>query len=120
MMLMRVKNKIITILKKLDRFSPKPALYSFIMSDAEKNLFDRTIQDAKEYLEFGMGGSTFRVLQKSKANVYTIDSSLDWIALMREYVYIKYMERRRLSLFHVDIGPTKEWGNPVDERARDL
>jgi hypothetical protein len=83
------------------------------MSPGEIALFDKTIEEAKVYLEFGMGGSTFRALLKSRAKVYSIDSSLEWLAAMRQYFLIRFLEKKRLFLFYVDVGPTKEWGVPV-------
>jgi len=112
----KIKKGIKSVITKIDKKLSKAIFYSFIMSPSEKKLFDKTIRNSKNYMEFGMGGSTFRVLQKSNANVYSIDSSTDWISLMREYKQIRKMEKeRRLSLFHVDIGPTKEWGRPVGD-----
>ena len=99
-------------LEKVDRYSPWPSRYSFVMSDKEKKLFDNTVKPSKAYLEFGTGGSTFRVLQKSDAKIYSIDSSHQWIRCMREYWFIRRMEKKRLSLFYVDIGPIKKWGKP--------
>src|SRR5215203_1130862 len=108
---MTLNQKIEELLEKYDKYLPNPSYYSFIMSEKEKELFDLSIKDSKVYLEFGMGGTTFRALQKSRAKVYSIDSSREWIASMREYFFIRYMERRRrLSLFFMDVGPVKEWG----------
>jgi hypothetical protein len=117
---MNIKTEIKKIIAEIDKTLPKAMFYSFIMSPKEKKLFDKRIKNSKEYLEFGMGGSTFRVLQKSKANVYSIDSSSDWISLMREYRQIRKMERKkRLSLFHVNIGPTRAWGRPIDNSHKE-
>jgi hypothetical protein len=115
----KLKRKFKNLRKKLDIYAPNPSFYSFIMSKAEVELFDRTIINSKAYLEFGMGGSTFRALQKSKAKIYSIDSSRDWIKQMRKYLYIRYMEWGRLKLFHTYIGPTKEWGVPTGDEFRD-
>jgi hypothetical protein len=57
---MTLKQRLKTLLRKFDRYSPRPLYYSFIMSEKEIALFDKTIKEAKVYLEFGMGGSTFR------------------------------------------------------------
>lgn len=112
---MQIKTKIRTIIKEIDKKLPSAMFYTFSMSPKEKNLFEKEIRNSIVYLEFGMGGSTFRVLQKSNAKVYSIDSSTEWISLMREYKQIKNMERKgRLSLFHIDIGPIGEWGKPIN------
>lgn len=116
---MTLRNTAFNMLKRLDRYSPKPLLYSFVMSKDEIALFDRKIKNSRAILEFGMGGSTIRSLQKSKAKIYSIDSSPDWIEEMRGYFQIRYMERKRLTLLHVDIGPTGAWGWPADEAAKE-
>ena len=112
---MNIKTKIRKIVKEIDKKLPIAMFYTFSMSPKEKILFEKEIKNSLVYLEFGMGGSTFRVLHKSKAIVYAIDSSTEWISLMREYKQIKNMERKgRLSLFHIDIGPIGEWGKPIN------
>ena len=117
---MNYKAKIKRIIIRIDKMLPRACYYTFIMSPKEKVLFDKRVKNSRFYLEFGMGGSTFRVLQKSQAIVYTIDSSTEWISLMREYRQISRMEKKgRLFLFHVDIGPTRVWGRPVDDQHKE-
>ena len=116
---MTLKTSVLKAVTEVDKFLPKALFYSFIMSKKEKELFDKRIKKSNTYLEFGMGGSTFRTLQKSDAKVYSIDSSLDWISFMREYKQIRKMEKTRLSLFHVDIGPTGEWGRPENDNYKE-
>jgi hypothetical protein len=98
--------------REMDFYSPKPKFYSFVMSENEIMLFDIIVNRSKVYLEFGMGGSTLRTLQNSKANIYSIDSDLNWINLIRRYWIIRFYENRRLHLLHINIGRTKEWGYP--------
>ena len=117
---MSLKKKVKKVLMKLDRYSPKPSLYSIRMTQKERELFDRKIRNSAAYLEFGMGGSTFRALQKSNTKVYCIESSKDWISMMREYWWIRSMETERLAVYHVDIGPPKEWGIPSSEESKEL
>lgn len=115
-----MKKIIIDLLKKCDMFSPWPIFYSFRMSKAEKEVFDEVIKKSKEYLEFWSGGSTIRVLQKSKAKIYSVESSIDWLQLMRKYFIIRYFEGKRLSFFRINIGETKDWGFPVNNDSREL
>ena len=70
-----MKARLNRIKREIDKFSPYPLFYSFVMSELEKELFDKKVKQSKVYLEFGMGGSTFRVLEKSKAKIYSIDST---------------------------------------------
>lgn len=117
---MEISNKLIEFVGKIDRYSPRPNFYSFVMSEKEILLFDKTIRNSKVYLEFGTGGSTLRTLLNSKAKIYSVDSDLNWIRSMQRYWLIKYHENRRLHFFHVDIGPTREWGYPIGEDSRKI
>lgn len=118
---MSVRHKIRKIVTELDKYSPVPLFYEFVMSEDEKRLFDENVKDAEQYLEFGLGGSTFEVLRKSKAKVYSIDSSQEWISRMRQYQFVKRSEQKqkRLNIFHVDIGKTGDWGFPEGEASRE-
>lgn len=112
-----------TVLKKwlvrLDQFSPYPMLYAFIMSKKEKVVFDDAVRESSHYLEFGMGGSTLRALRKSKAMVWTVESSQAWIDHMRNYLVIKRFENTRLQIFQVNIGPVGSWGYPISDAFKD-
>lgn len=103
---------------RLDKILPIPLFYqlhTFKMTSDEITLFDETIKKSRYYLEFGLGGSTIRTLLKSNAMVFSVDSSSEWIDELREYSYIRMMENQRLKLFHVNIGPIRKWGHPVDK-----
>ena len=111
---MGLKKFIKSKLVQYDNCSPWPKHYSFRMTKQERQLFDTTVKHAKVYLEFGMGGSTFRALQVSDAKVYSVDSSREWLGKMRRYWLIRYKEMlKRLFLFYVDIGPVGKWGFPM-------
>ena len=103
------------IFRKLDQLSPYPLFYPFLMSESEKLLFDSSIKMSRYYLEFGMGGSTIRVIQRSNAVIYTVDSSAEWIRYMRKYSIIRFMENKRLHIFPVHIGPVKGMGYPTSD-----
>ena len=104
-------------IRQVDRYSPFPLFYPFLMSDEEKRLFDRSIDGVNVYLEFGLGGSSLRAIRKSNAQIYSVESSVGWIDTMREYVAIRRSEKKRLHIVPVDIGPTHEWGRPEAENA---
>ncbi len=108
------------IVRKLDMFSPYPVFYSWVMSKNERAAFDRVISKSKNYLEFGAGGSTIRALQKSNTKIYSVESSLDWIQFMRNYIVVRFFENKRLTFFNVDIGKTKFWGYPDGESSKHL
>lgn len=116
----RIKAKAKKIIIFLDKLSPYPLLYPFIMSKDEKVIFDDAIYESSHYLEFGLGGSSLRALQKSKANIYTVESSSEWINYMRKYVMLKHLENKRLHIFYVNIGPTLDWGYPGPDNDKNL
>ncbi len=107
-------------IRRIDLHSPWPIFYPWVMSKKEKEIFDSTIKKSKGYLEFGSGGSTIRALQKSNAKIYSVDSSKEWIGYMRKHLIVRYYEGKRLDFFYVNIGPTKEWGLPVDDSSKHL
>ena len=90
------------------------------MSDNEKTVFDKAIRKSENYLEFGLGGSSLRAIQKSRAKIYAVESSREWIAHMRKYMILRYFENRRLFISYVDIGPTRNWGYPESNNPRNL
>lgn len=109
---MTYRDILINTIRKLDKYSPYPLFYPFKMSKNEKILFDEAIKKTQNYLEFGFGGSSLRAIQKSKAKIFTVESSPEWIKYMREYLIVRYFENRRLFIFPVNIGPTRKWGYP--------
>lgn len=90
---MKLKARIKAAIKKLDQLSPYPIFYPFIMSEGEKAVFDDAIKGSRHYLEFGLGGSTLRAIQKSKATIYTVESSSEWLEFMRNYMILRYSEK---------------------------
>lgn len=108
------------LIKKADKYSPYPVLYQFVMTKNEQALFDRAVNKSQNYLEFGLGGSTIRAIQNSKATIFSVESCVDWIAHMRRYMILRYFENKRLFIFPVDIGPTREWGYPASDSDKHL
>ncbi len=98
--------------ERWDRSSPMPLLYPFVMTAKEKAVFDREVGHASAYLEFGLGGSTLRALQKSSARIVSVESSPGWLKTMRRYRAVRKAEASRLLIVPVDIGPTRAWGYP--------
>jgi hypothetical protein len=86
------------------------------MSDNEQKLFEATLKPARGYLEFGAGGSTCLATSLVQGTVITIDSSQEWLDRVQQSCGQEY--RAKLTLVHVDIGATGEWGYPADNNAR--
>ncbi|MBR7800123.1 DUF2750 domain-containing protein [Undibacterium fentianense] len=97
----------------LDQRSLHPTLYAFIMSKEERALFEGLAATSRYYLEFGMGGSTLHMIRHSNAQIYSVESSEEWIEQMRRYQVLREAESSRLRIVGVDIGPVGKWGYPV-------
>lgn len=117
----QIKKQYSLYLDSVDKKKDNPVRYSFVMHDDEKEFFTEIIKDSKNYLEFGMGGSTFHVIKNSEAKIYSIDSSKEWLGHMESFKLIKKnKESGRLKLFLVNIGPTKKWGFPLESNDKEL
>lgn len=91
-----------------------PDDYPFIMYPEEKILLKKHLENASNFLEFGLGGSTIFSLIHSKVNIISVDTNQKWIGFMKKYKIIKNHIGKRLKIHFIDIGPTKQWGYPVD------
>ena len=113
--------KLVSGIHVLDVLSPYPIFYSFVMRREEKDLFNKYIKDSKYYLEFGSGGSTFNVLQRSKAIIHSVDNDIDWMNQISLHLYIRYYKKKkRLTFHHVYVGEIKGWGYPEKENLKHL
>lgn len=117
---MGLRAKIKSIINAIDRASPTPTFYPFAMSKEEQHAFNKAVQQSSYYLEFGLGGSTLRAIQKSTAIIHTVESSSTWISHLRQYRLVRANENKRLHIFHVDIGPTGDWGYPISSGSDGL
>lgn len=70
---------------------------------------------AKVILEYGSGGSTLVAGQNPDATVFSVESDAAWLDMMKAW-FAANPAQAKLHLHHADIGPTKEWGMPVNNR----
>src|SRR5690606_18687438 len=96
-----------------------PKKYPFIMYKEEKNLLKNVLSGSKRHLEFGLGGSTIFTLLESKSEIISVDTNKQWIEFIKSYKIIKINLDKRLKILHVNIGPTKSWGFPIDETYKE-
>jgi hypothetical protein len=91
------------------------------MSAGELELFDVVIADKKLVIEFGMGGSTLRLLQKSAAKVISVESDPRWsAAIAKTDLASESLARGRLVICPVDVGEVGSLGFPKDKSKADL
>ncbi|MGM8931058.1 O-linked N-acetylglucosamine transferase, SPINDLY family protein [Salinicola halophyticus] len=76
------------------------------MSDSEKVLFKKELQNASSYFEFGSGGSTVWAVQHG-LTAYGVESDEKWVNALKNKL------GKKCQVEAVDIGPTRDWGYPV-------
>lgn len=76
------------------------------MSLAERELFDKALQSATAYFEFGAGGSTVWAVRKGLL-AKGVESDAAWVNALNKKL------GQACAIEAVNIGPTKEWGFPV-------
>ena len=87
------------------------------MSDTEVALLKEALHSAKNYLEYGAGGSTrLAVSVTSILKIIAVDSDPAFISsqLLTDPNIQVATRSGQLRFVLVDIGPTKAWGHPVD------
>lgn len=65
-------------------------------------------------LEYGSGGSTVLAAGMPGKTVFSVESDLDWARDMADY-FKDHPPAGKVHLHPVDIGPTGQWGAPVDD-----
>lgn len=94
--------------------------YDFIMTGRERKCFEKYVLKSRNYLEFGMGGSTIFYLRNSKGKACSVEANSRWLEfLRRKNVIAKAETRGRLKICQVDIGSLGECGYPVNESTRE-
>lgn len=66
-------------------------------------------------LEYGTGGSTVVAAGRKACQVFSVESSADWLDRMQGW-FEANPPKCKLHLHYADIGRTKEWGFPVDTK----
>jgi hypothetical protein len=90
------------------------------MTPAERALFDRILAEGPgHYLEFGTGGSTLLAIRAGARSLVAVDSDPAWLAALATHPEVApAIAAGRASLLHGDIGPTGDWGKPLDRRQQ--
>ncbi|NGM47643.1 hypothetical protein G5B31_19090 [Rhodobacter sp. SGA-6-6] len=82
---------------------------------AEAAAYAEALAGAGAVLEYGSGGSTL-LAAEAGAEVWSVESDAAWAARMRGWL-AGHPAPGRVHLLHADIGPTRDWGHPVDDAA---
>ncbi|WP_157100065.1 hypothetical protein [Rhodoplanes sp. Z2-YC6860] len=84
--------------------------------DGEHGFFESVLRRGVDrYQEFGVGGSTVAVIQAGATEVVVVDSDLAWVEAARHnHAIQRHIEAGLATILHADIGPTGEWGYPLN------
>lgn len=86
------------------------------MSAAEASLFNKKLDATTYYLEWGAGGSTLAAIRSKAQKIVSIETDPVWIERLRQLDEIqRAIDRGRLIVRHVDVGPVGEWGVPLGQ-----
>jgi len=85
------------------------------MSTEEAALFLAFVKNSRDYVEFGTGGSTVVASKHVKNSILSLDSSRQWLDQVRAACA---SSQTMPELIFVDIGPTGDWGFPIDASAK--
>ena len=70
---------------------------------------------ARVILEYGSGGSTVLAGEKLGCRVFSVESDKNWCENLERW-FEENPPLADVRLHHADIGKTKAWGNPVNEK----
>lgn len=85
------------------------------MSKAEIELFVSFVRHSHKYVEFGVGGTTCIASDYVADWILSVDSSEAWIGKTAQACAGK---KTQPTFLYADIGPTKDWGVPIDPQTR--
>jgi hypothetical protein len=90
------------------------------MSAREIELLKCAAEGKRFAVEFGVGGSTFCLIDAGVERIYSVESDPAWIQQVVEHEILRpHIASGRLTVHHGDIGPTRKWGHPEDKSRQD-
>ena len=79
--------------------------------DGDDGLFKELISDTKVYFEYGCGKSTDFALKYSDSEIFSVDTSAEWVKKIN--LLNDGENNDRLNLKWIDVGPLGDWGTPL-------
>ena len=83
---------------------------------AEAAALQSAYQSAEVVLEYGAGGSTLVAADLAGRLVFAVESAAAWVTRMEAW-FRANPPKARVVLHHGNIGKTRDWGFPVDNRT---
>lgn len=86
------------------------------MPEAEAAALRAAYAGASAILEYGSGGSTAMAGEMTGKRIVSVESDRAWVEMMEGW-FAANPPASPVKMIHADVGPTKDWGHPVDDRA---
>jgi hypothetical protein len=103
----------------MNRLAVRMAGLDVCMMPEEVDLLREASRDRHHVVEFGCGGSTILFLENDVDVLDSVESDKAWAArVCGEPRVAAALRSGRFTMHHVDIGPTKAWGHPVDDASK--
>lgn len=99
----------------MNNFKDKPRRPKLTLPEAEAELLKSEYERANVILEYGSGGSTIIAGELGK-RVFSVESDKQWAHMMQNWIDANPVSGD-VRIVCSNIGPTKQWGHPVDDRA---
>jgi hypothetical protein len=77
--------------------------------DGDDGLFKKIVRKESIYAEYGCGASTVWVAENIGCEVFSVDSSTEWIDKVKK----SCESFEKINLHYVDVGPVGSWGRPI-------
>ena len=91
-------------------------IQAHILFDGDDALFKELLKDTNIYFEYGCGKSTEFVFKHTKASIYAVDTSLEWVKKLEGLTNTD--ASGRLNLNWIDVGRVADWGTPTSFERR--
>jgi hypothetical protein len=85
------------------------------MPSAAADRLTTLLERCTSYLEYGTGGTTMLASRLGVPRVTAIESDVSWTMALRHRLREQGSGEGVVDLRHVDVGPTGDWGVPVDD-----
>ena len=89
-------------------------------SDEELAFLEYSMSKIGKYLEFGSGYSTTLALKQNGIEIISVESDPAYLERLQKFTSSLPKVSNSLEFLHADIGPTKEWGYPVDSIGKSV
>lgn len=101
---------------KIDNSQTAPARPILTFPEAEAAAVTAAYQNADVILEYGSGGSTVLAGEMPNKTVFSVESDAQWAEGLQTW-FVNNPPRSPVHIHAVDIGPTGDWGTPINQRG---